>query len=79
MSYELDAAAEARLEAYFAQIGTSLRDKRKRASFAIYAHGLLSDGERKSVEPMAARACGDLSSLAVARKLPRGSTKYELP
>lgn len=59
MSYELDAAAQARLEAYFAQIGTCLRDKRKRESFAMYAHGLLSDGERKSAEPMAARACGD--------------------
>jgi SRSO17 transposase len=59
MSYQLDAAGVARLEAYFAQIGTCLRDKRKRESFAMYALGLLSEGERKSVEPMAARACGD--------------------
>jgi SRSO17 transposase len=59
MSYELDAAAEARLGAYLAQIGTCLRDKRKRESFAMYAFGLLGDGERKSVEPIAARACGD--------------------
>ena len=54
----MDAAAVARLEAYFAQIGANLRDKRKRESFAMYALGLLGDGERKSVEPMAARACG---------------------
>jgi SRSO17 transposase len=59
MSYEMDAAAEARLEAYFAQIGTCLRDKRKRESFAMYAFGLLGEGERKSAEPIAARACGD--------------------
>jgi hypothetical protein len=25
----------------------------------LYALGLLSDGERKSLEPIAARACGD--------------------
>jgi SRSO17 transposase len=59
MSYEMDAAAVARLEAYFAQIGSNLRDKRKRESFAMYAFGLLGDGERKSAEPIAARACGD--------------------
>jgi SRSO17 transposase len=58
MSYEMDAAAVARLEAYFAQIGANLRDKRKRESFAMYAFGLLGDGERKSAEPIASRACG---------------------
>jgi SRSO17 transposase len=59
MSYELDGAAHARLGNYLSKIGAHLRDKRKRASFAMYAHGLLSDGERKSVEPIAARASGD--------------------
>jgi SRSO17 transposase len=59
MDYEMDAAAVARLEAYFAQIGTCLRDRRKRESFALYAAGLLGEGERKSAEPIAARACGD--------------------
>lgn len=61
MSYEMDAAAVARLEAYFAQIGANLRDRRKRESFAMYAFGLLGDGERKSAEPIAARACGDVT------------------
>src|SRR5258706_8983777 len=28
------------------------------ASFAMYAMGLFGDGDRKSVEPIAARACG---------------------
>ena len=55
----MDAAAVGRLTAYFAEIGTCLRDKRKRESFAMYAYGLLGDGERKSAEPIAARACGD--------------------
>jgi len=39
-------------------LGVHLRDKRQRASFAMYALGLLSDGERKSMEPIAARAAG---------------------
>jgi SRSO17 transposase len=59
MSYDLDAAGHARLGGYFSKIGTCLRDKRKRASFAMYAYGILGDGERKSVEPIAARASGD--------------------
>lgn len=59
MSYAMDAVAVARLEAYFAQIGSCLRDRRKRESFAMYAFGILGEGERKSAEPIAARACGD--------------------
>lgn len=59
MGYEMDAAAVARLEGYFDKIGVHLKDKRKRESFAMYFFGLLSEGERKSVEPIAARACGD--------------------
>jgi SRSO17 transposase len=59
MSYEMDEAAVARLGEFFAQVGLCLRDKRKRASFAMYAFGILGDGERKSAEPIAARACAD--------------------
>lgn len=55
----LTPGAEKRFDDYLDQIGGLLRDKRQRASFAIYAAGLLSDGERKSMEPMAARASGD--------------------
>ena len=51
--------AAARLEQFFAGIGTHLKDKRKRESFALYAFGILGDGERKSAEPIAARACAD--------------------
>lgn len=56
---ELSIESEHRLNEYVDRIGGILRNKKQRASFAIYATGLLSDGERKSVEPIAARACGD--------------------
>jgi len=55
----LDRAGIERLEGYFADIGAVLKDYRRRASFAMYARGLFGEGERKSVEPIAARACGD--------------------
>ena len=50
---------ERRLDQYFARIGEVLGNKGQRASFATYAQGILSDGERKSVEPISARACAD--------------------
>jgi SRSO17 transposase len=52
-------AVAARLEEFFDGIGTHLKDVRKRESFAMYAMGILGDGERKSTEPIAARACAD--------------------
>jgi SRSO17 transposase len=52
-------AAAARLEEFFSGIGVHLKDRRKRESFAMYAFGILGDGERKSAEPIAARGCGD--------------------
>ena len=59
MAYEFEAAAQLRLDGYFARIGGHLKDRRKRESFAMYAFGILGDGERKSAEPMAARAVGE--------------------
>lgn len=59
MAYEVDGAAAARLDGYFTRIGSHLKDRRKRESFAMYAFGILGDGERKSAEPIAARASGD--------------------
>ena len=53
----MDAAAVARLETFFAAIGVLLGNDSRRESFATYAMGLLSEGERKSVEPMSSRAC----------------------
>ena len=52
-------AAAARLEQFFGRVGSHLKDRRKRESFAMYAFGILGDGERKSAEPIAARACAD--------------------
>ncbi len=55
----IDDAAERRLETYVDNLGAILGHKKRRASFAVYVMGLLGDGERKSIEPIAARACGD--------------------
>lgn len=55
----MNAAGEQRLAKYFDQIGAELGLKARRESFAIYALGIFGDGERKSIEPIAARACAD--------------------
>jgi SRSO17 transposase len=54
-----------RLCNYLDEIGALMRDKRQRASFAIYAIGLLNEGDRKSMEPIAARVGGDPESTVV--------------
>jgi SRSO17 transposase len=59
MALELDGAATERLGQYIERLGRHLKDRRKRESFAIYTAGILGEGERKSVEPIAARACAD--------------------
>lgn len=50
--------AEKRLEGYLDGVSDLLRTKRRREGFALYAYGIFGDGERKSIEPIAARACG---------------------
>lgn len=55
----MNAAVVQRLENYFKRIGDVLGNESRRGSFALYAMGLLGDAERKSVEPIAARACPD--------------------
>ena len=62
MSYELGAEGIGRLDEYFAEIGARLGEKRRRASFALYAMGILGEHERKSVEPLAAAAADDPDS-----------------
>jgi len=59
MDIQLDRDGQKRLVDFFAALGRILKHKRCIASFAIYALGLLSDGERKSVEPIAARIYPD--------------------
>jgi SRSO17 transposase len=58
MGYVMDSAAQERLRKYFDLMGSVLAEPRRRASYAMYAMGLLGDGERKSMEPIAANACG---------------------
>ena len=64
-STTLDDAAVTRMETFLEGIGGTLKDKRQRASFALYAAGLMSDGERKSMEPIAARTSGDRADAPV--------------
>src|SRR5258708_13149871 len=59
MEQFLDGNGIERLEKYLHEIGDVLNEDRRRASFAMYAMGLFGEGDRKSVEPIAARACGD--------------------
>jgi SRSO17 transposase len=54
---DLSGASADRLGGYLKRIGALLGNKARRASFANYALGLLSEAERKSVEPIAARLC----------------------
>jgi SRSO17 transposase len=58
MPYELNAEGERRLTGFVDIIGDVLGNKKRKVSFATYAMGLLGEGERKSVEPIAARAVG---------------------
>jgi len=63
MTNLMNAAAQQRLSEYFDCIGALLGRKGRRESFALYAEGVLGDGERKSIEPIAARACADPAGL----------------
>jgi len=56
-----DEEAGRRLDAFIGRIGDCLGHVGRRASFAMYFHGLMGDGARKSLEPIAARTCGDPS------------------
>ena len=40
------------------RIGRHFRRREQEESFALVAHGIVADGERKSVEPIVARATG---------------------
>ncbi|WP_437527412.1 transposase [Sorangium sp. So ce726] len=64
----MDAAAQRRLDAYFSDIGDILAHPLRRESFAIYAMGLLGEAERKSIEPLAARACPDPARVQAAHQ-----------
>jgi SRSO17 transposase len=60
MAHDLDAPAKLRLQEFLeTTIGCHLRRPEQRESFATYAFGILGEGARKSVEPIAARAFSD--------------------
>lgn len=59
MTSEADAGPSVRLGGFLSVVSGILRDKRRRASFAMYAAGLLGGAERKSAEPLAAQASAD--------------------
>lgn len=60
MAHDLDAPAKLRLQEFLeTTIGCHLRRPEQRESFATYAFGILGEGSRKSVEPIAARAFSD--------------------
>jgi len=64
----MDTAGVRRIEGYFARIGEVLGNAKRRASFAVYAMGLLGGAERKSVEPMAALVCRDPKKMDAAHQ-----------
>jgi SRSO17 transposase len=59
MDDELDDDAAGGVKEFVAKIGSCLGHAKRRASFALYFQGLMGDGARKSMEPIAAKACGD--------------------
>jgi SRSO17 transposase len=63
MAYEADGGLEGRLTGFLSgTIGQHLSRREQKESFAMYARGIVGDGERKSVEPIAARATGDAAA-----------------
>lgn len=64
MTYVMDEQAVARVSEYFARIERHLPRREQRESFATYAFGILAEGERKSVEPIAARAAAEPDATA---------------
>jgi SRSO17 transposase len=59
MEFTWDRDADERLQTFIDGVGAILGHDSRRASFALYTMGLLGDGERKSMEPIAARCCCD--------------------
>ncbi len=68
MKLLLDVDGQRRLAEYFDAVGQVLGHDSRKASFAIYALGLLGDGERKSMEPIAARTCPDPARIDAAHQ-----------
>jgi SRSO17 transposase len=65
---DLQAGAQKRLSSYLERVGDLLGNPKRRAGFAAYAVGLLSQSERKSVEPIAALLCPDPKKVDAAHQ-----------
>jgi SRSO17 transposase len=68
MDFEIDQAARDRLTNYVDMIGTVLGTPQRRTNFARYALGLIGDGTRKSMEPIAVRDCVDVRKADAAHQ-----------
>lgn len=68
MDIEIDRAAEQRLRDYLDGIGDVLGTPQRRENFARYALGLIGEGGRKSMEPIAARAGASVEHVDAAHQ-----------
>ena len=68
MDIEIDTATEQRLRDFFDGIGQVLGTPHRRDNFARYAQGLIGEGGRKSMEPIAVRDCVDVSNADAAHQ-----------
>jgi SRSO17 transposase len=68
MDIEVDQAARDRLTTYVDMIGDTLGTAERRASYACYALGLIGDGARKSMEPIAVRNCVEVKKADAAHQ-----------
>jgi len=59
MGHPFGSECAKRLKAFMDIVGEALGSDERRAAFAMYAHGLMGESPRKSIEPIAARASGD--------------------
>jgi SRSO17 transposase len=64
----LEGGGRGRLTEYLGRIGEILGHDRRRASFATYALGLLSNAERKSIEPLAAQSCPEVEQVGAVHQ-----------
>jgi SRSO17 transposase len=65
---EIDPAATQRLRRFLDGIGEILGNPQRRENFAQYALGLIGDGDRKSMEPIVARAGASVAHMDAAHQ-----------
>lgn len=69
----MSAPVESQFEDYCAALATALGHADRHGPAKLYMKGLLLPGDRKSVEPMAARLCPENQiARALANNIPRG-------